>query len=212
MPRTPQTRVPPSPKPSTSLGDGLDGVGSIGDDIDFAAMLDDLGGNDMLDIDIRAQPAFSWDDLNLSTPGQFESPHEPVLEMSDIPSNDTGDILPGQFKPPWTPGHFLHSRYYPQEPLGARPTVASLTERLMIMALRSYPNMMQPDGVPPFIHPTHSGHEDMKATLENCVSLALLWKSQKNFNKRFVKESIGREGQRLLNEVCLSLQLNAMVF
>lgn len=195
MSRAPQTIAEvPNLGPPPFLGQDLDCVGG---DMDFGLILDDLVSNDILDIGISAAP--TWDGINLNTPVQFESP--PLLDHTALDINVSG-ILAAGFEPPWLPGHFLYSRFCHQEDQPVfRPTVTSLTERLMRTALRSYPNMMQPDSMPPFIHSTHVTHEDMKTTLENCVSLVLLWKSQRDFNKGFVEESLQRERDRLLCEV-----------
>lgn len=192
IPRIPQTVTEiPGLAPSPFLGQGLDC--NIGNDIDFDSILDDLISNDILDIGTSA-PA--WDNINLV---RFELPPPPLQEPT---VHDVSGILAGKFEPPWSPGHFLFSRFFQHEEQPVfRPSVASLTERLMKTALRSYPNMMRPDSMPPFIHPTHVTHEDMRTTLDNCVSLVLLWKSQREFNKRFVEESLKRERNRLYGEV-----------
>lgn len=198
LPRTTQTVIEaPSPGP---LPFSAQELGYVGDNMDFGLILDDLVSNNIFDIGIGAQSTHIWDDVNLHTPVQFEIPSSPPTTVLD--RDVSSGILAGKFAPPWSPGHFLYSRFLRQEiqPV-SRPAVASLTERLMKAALRSYPNMMQTDGMPPFIHSTHAANEDMKTTLENCVSLALLWKSQREFNKRFVKESVERERFRLFGEV-----------
>lgn len=176
--------------------------------MDFGLILDELASNNILDIDIDAQPALTWDDISLQPPAQSELPPLVLLEPTLVADRGASGILAGRFEPPWLPGHFLYSRFLPPEtqPI-VRTTVASLTERLMRTALRSYPNMMQPDGVPPFIHCTHARHGDMRTALENCVSLVLLWKSQREFNKRFVEESVERERSRLFSEVCRCLSV-----
>lgn len=164
--------------------------------MDFGLILDDLISNNVLNIGTSAP---TWDNIN---PVQFELPPPPSVELTVVLDRNVSGILAGQFKPPWSPGHFLYSRFFQHEALPVfRPSVASLTERLMKTALRSYPNMMHPDSMPPFIHLAHATHEDMRTTLDNCISLVLLWKSQREFNKRFVKESLERERNRLYGEV-----------
>lgn len=210
-PRVPQRVIEaPSLRPPPSLGQGL---GYTGDDIDFNLILDELVSTDILDIDIldidildvdipdvdiSARPALTWSDMDLDNSVQFMLPFLPSLETA------TGDVVAGLFEPPWSPGHFLCSRFSEQEQrLVFRPAVVSLTERLMKTALRSYPNMMEAGGVRLFVHSTNATHGDMKVILENCASLVLLWKSQKEFNKRFVSEGLERERSRLLSEVRL---------
>lgn len=192
IPRIPRTITEiPGLAPSPFPGQGLDF--NIGNDVDLGSILDDLISNDILDIGTSA-PA--WDNSGLV---RFELPPSPLPEPTVL---DVSGILAWEFDPPWSPGHFLFSRFlqYEAQPV-FRPSVASLTERLMKTALRSYPNMMKPDSMPPFIHHTHVTHEDMRSTLDNCVSLVLLWKSQREFNKRFVEESLERERNRLYGEV-----------
>lgn len=188
IPSIPQTITEiPGLARSPFPGQGLDP--NIGNDVDLGSILDDLISNDILDIGTNV-PA--WDNSGLV---RFELPPEPTV-------HEVSGILACDFDPPWLPGHFLFSRFlqYEAQPV-FRPSVASLTERLMKTALRSYPNMMGPDSMPPFIHPTHVTHEDMRLTLDNCVSLVLLWKSQRELNKRFVEESLERERNRLYGEV-----------
>lgn len=192
------------PSPSVSSGDGLS---SFVGEMDFNVILDDLRTGNVLDIGniAQAQTTFSWDEFTIPSPNQFEFQSEPPTDIR-VHSTSIGDIIPGKSLPPWTLGHSLYSRFTPQETQRstARFTIVSLTERLITITLRSYPNMMQPDGVPPFIHAVHSAHEDMRTTLENCVGLVLLWKSQRGFNHRFVADSLERERSRLFSEVCMA--------
>lgn len=205
VPRIPQTVVE-APRFGFSPFSAQE-LGYIGDNMDFGLVLDDLVSGGILDVDISPQTTHIWDDINLDTPFQFEIPPPPPPPPPPSPpatvlDRDVSGIIAGGFAPPWSPGHFLYSRFFRQETQPVfRPAVVSLTERLMRTTLRSYPNMMQTDGMPPFIHSTHLAQEDMRATLENCVSLALLWKSQREFNKRFVEESVERERFKLFNEV-----------
>lgn len=203
-PKIPQRVIEaPSLGPPPSLGQGLS---YTGDNIDFSLILDDLASTDIhdidildidiLDVDISARPALTWGDIDLDTSVQFMLPFLPSLDTA------TGDVVAGPFEPPWSPGHFLCSRFSEQDQrLVFRPAVVSLTERMMKTALRSYPNMMETGGVRLFVHSTNATHRDMKVTLENCASLVLLWKSQREFNKRFVSEGLERERSRLLSEV-----------
>lgn len=197
VPRIPQTAIEAPCLGSSSFS--AQGLGCIGDNMDFGLVLDDLVSSGILDVDISAQSTHIWDNIDLHTSVQFELPSPPPATVLD---RGVSGVLVGEFVPPWSPGHFLYSRFFRHETQPVfRPAVVSLTERLMRTALRSYPNMMQTDSMPPFIHSTHVAHEDMRTTLDNCVSLVLLWKSQRGFNKRFVGESVERERFRLFDEV-----------
>lgn len=215
-PRIPQAVIEaPSFGPLPSPGQEQ-GLGYTTDNIDFGLILDepvstnildidildtdildiDILDVDILDVDISARSALAWNEINLDTLVQFKLPFLPLLEPT------ASGIVAMSSPLPWSPGHFLSSRFCEPDPRPVfRPAVVSLTERLMKTALRSYPNMVEAGGVPLIIHSTFAAHEDMKVALENCASMVLLWKSQRGFNKRFVSESLERERSRLLSEV-----------
>jgi hypothetical protein len=183
---------------------------SIGDaDVDFGAFIVDSP-----DVMPQSSVSIPWDEG--SDPISFPIPLE--LGALDLPEGLSTDIVLAPIVPPWTAGHFLESRF--TTPASVDGTVSrarqpSLTESIVTLTLRSYPMMMQPGGLPPFIHSEHIRHADMRSILANCLSLMVLWRAQRSVNQDFVKECVERERDKLFREVwanpdaCLNACLNA---